>query len=145
MIILSALVVVRSVVLKGERSRRRRTINLIVDSLGGSLVNVQISPEGKNRITSHGTVLGQRGWLIAVCDVEAQGAICADCYVVERESADGDREGHDSRCQVVVVVCVRVEDGSRRGENDRGSSCCRGWGSGSRASSLETPYQKSST
>ena len=39
-IILSALVVVGSVVLKCKRSRRRRAINLIVDPLGGSLIDI---------------------------------------------------------------------------------------------------------
>lgn len=44
-IIIVRLLVVRRVVLKREDSRRRRAIHFVVDTLGSSLVDIQICPE----------------------------------------------------------------------------------------------------
>lgn len=45
-VIVVRLLVVRCIVLKCEDSGWRSAINFIVDALGGSLVNVEICPEG---------------------------------------------------------------------------------------------------
>jgi hypothetical protein len=64
MIVLVALVVVRGVVLKGKCSRGRGTIDFVINTLRGSLIDVEVGPEGSygvTRRTEYG-VLGQSGW-----------------------------------------------------------------------------------
>jgi hypothetical protein len=100
MIVLVALVVVRSVVLKRECSRGRGTIDFVINTLRGSLIDVEVGPErsyGITRRTEYG-VLGQSGRLVAVRDTVTQNTIYADCYVGKGVSAEADGERHDSCC-----------------------------------------------
>jgi hypothetical protein len=100
MIVLVALIVVRSVVLKREYSRGRVTVDFIINTLRGSLVDVEIGPEGSyciTRRTEYG-VLGQSGRLIAVRDTKTQNTVYADCHVGKGISAEADGERHNSCC-----------------------------------------------
>jgi hypothetical protein len=53
MVVLTAMIVVRSIVLECKRSRGRGTINFVVDTLRSILIDVQIGPKWKYRTTSH--------------------------------------------------------------------------------------------